>query len=686
MKKTSYKKILFIIIPVFLISIIILTAVIINKNNDSKGVLSVIEKRWIEKNSSETIDISITNDLPVFGQKGEGVFFDFLYSFTKENNIKFNMLPYSKEKRPSSNSYYFEVNNKANLSDDELLFYKDNYVLISKDNTKVKDINELDGKTIAALETDLNKIKEYFSDNDSIYYNSYATIDSLINALNQNDVSYAMIPKILNIEDIFSNNFYIVYNASELSNNYILKVNGENKVLNSILKKFYIRWSNKKLTKSYNERIFDLYFNNKNIDEVTKSNFLSKEYTYGFVKNLPYESKINDEFIGYNSEIINDFAKSMGITFKIKEYNSVDNLTTALNEGKVDIAFNYYNFSDLDNNNFDYTFSPYSERLVVLSNVDNNDISISSIRSLKGKNALIVDTKLSNYLKTKYNLKLKTYKTITSLFNSMKNDDLIILDYNTYNYYRNNKFNNYYLIYDEKIDISYNFIILNSNVNKAFNGLFKYYISDLDTSLYQSRAYKKLQTDEKLIDMKFIYLAILIVLLTIIFAVILRSTKTSKVVRKAEKIKYVDYLTSLKNRNYLNQNYPKWQQNKIYPQAIIIIELNKIGHINDVYGHEEGDMVIKKAANILINSQLEQSDIVRTNGDEFLIYLVGYEENKVITYMRKLYKEFKKLPYGFGVLLGYSMIQDDVKTIDDAMNEAVLEIKTSKEMNNNEEE
>ena len=164
-----------------------------------------------------------------------------------------------------------------------------------------------------------------------------------------------------------------------------------------------------------------------------------------------------------------------------------------------------------------------------------------------------------------------------------------------------------------------------------------------------------------------------------------RSTKTSKVVKKAEKIKYVDYLTSLKNRNYLNQNYPKWQQNKIYPQAIIIIELNKIGHINDVYGHEEGDMVIKKAANILINSQLEQSDIVRTNGDEFLVYLVGYEENKVVTYMRKLYKEFKNLPYGFGVLLGYSMILDDVKTIDDAMNEAVLEIKTSKEINNNEE-
>ena len=34
-----------------------------------------------------------------------------------------------------------------------------------------------------------------------------------------------------------------------------------------------------------------------------------------------------------------------------------------------------------------------------------------------------------------------------------------------------------------------------------------------------------------------------------------------------------------------------------------------------------------------------------------------------------------------GATLGYSMIEDDIKTIDDAINEAVLEIRASKEMN-----
>ena len=327
----------------------------------------------------------------------------------------------------------------------------------------------------------------------------------------------------------------------------------------------------------------------------------------------------------------------------------------------------------------------YNERVVVLGHVNNSNVSISSLRSLKDKNPLVVDSKLSSYIKNKYNVKIKKYKNVSSLLNAAKEDSIIVMDYNTYNYYRNTNLNSYQILFDDQINLNYNFLILNSNVNKAFNGLFKYYISDLDTNLYQARAYKKLQNDKKIVDMKYIYIAIFVVLLFILILIMFKKSKTSKVVKNAEKIKYVDYLTSLKNRNYLNQNYPKWQQNKIYPQAIIIIELNKIGHINDVYGHEEGDMVIKKAANILITNQLEQSDIVRTNGDEFLIYLVGYEENKVIAYLRKLYKEFKSLPYGFGVLLGYSMILDDVKTIDDAMNEAVLEIKTSKEMNNSEE-
>lgn len=682
--KNKKKKILFILIPIIIAVIIIFIATSINKKNDKNGVFSVLEKRWIEKNQSKVIDVSVINDLPIFGEDGEGVFFDFLNDFTKENKIEFNMLPYSLEKTPTSKEYSFETSKKSKVSSNELLFYSDNYVLISKDNNKVKNFSDLKNTTIGALESDLNMIKSYLSDDENVIFNSYVDINSIIKAINNNDILYAVVPKNLYIDQIFENNYYIVYDIPEITTNYIFKVNGDNSVLNSILKKYYIRWSKNKLDKSYNDRLFDLYFDKKKIDDVTKADFLSKEYTYGFVKNLPYESKVNDQFIGYNSEILDEFAKRMGISFKVKEYGSVKALTKALNDGKVDVSFNYYNYSDLDKKNFDSTFSPYQEKVVVLTSNNNIETSVSSLKGLKGMDVIMIDDKISNYLKNRLEVSIKTYRNAKSLFNNMNDNSVVVLDYNLYNYYRNTDLKDYKIIYEEDIDTEYNFITLNTNRNKAFNGLFKYYISTLDSGLYQARAYVKLQSDNKLVDMKYIYVLILTFVIIFVLALYFKKEKSINTIKKSEKIKYVDHLTSLKNRNYLNQNYQKWQNNKIYPQAIIIIELNKIGHINDVYGHEEGDMVIKKAANILINNQLEQSDIVRTNGDEFLIYMVGYEETKVIAYMRKLYKEFKTLPYNFGVLLGYSMIQDDIKTIDDAMNEAVLEIKTSKEMNNNE--
>ena len=148
---------------------------------------------------------------------------------------------------------------------------------------------------------------------------------------------------------------------------------------------------------------------------------------------------------------------------------------------------------------------------------------------------------------------------------------------------------------------------------------------------------------------------------------------------KEDKLKFIDVMTSLKNRNYLNYNIKTWEDNVIYPQSIVIIDLNNIKYINDNYGHTEGDEVIKKAASILINNQQENTDIVRTDGNEFLIYMVGYDEKQVIEFTRKLSKDLKELPHGFGATLGYSMIMDNVKTIDDAINEATLSMRQAKE-------
>ena len=168
-----------------------------------------------------------------------------------------------------------------------------------------------------------------------------------------------------------------------------------------------------------------------------------------------------------------------------------------------------------------------------------------------------------------------------------------------------------------------------------------------------------------------------------VFYFLYRSSKrvrVAKKIRKEDKMKFIDQLTSLKNRNYLNENISGWNKNTIYPQTMVVIDLNRIQEINDTLGYEQGDAQIRAASNVLIKTQLDNSDIMRTDGNEFMIYFIGYQTKQITAYIHKLNKEFKKLPYEYGACIGYSMIVDDLKSIEDAINEATGDVKKQKEM------
>ena len=51
---------------------------------------SFAEKKWINDNASNVIDISVYNDIPVYGNNGKGVIFDLLDDFTTTYGINFN--------------------------------------------------------------------------------------------------------------------------------------------------------------------------------------------------------------------------------------------------------------------------------------------------------------------------------------------------------------------------------------------------------------------------------------------------------------------------------------------------------------------------------------------------------------------------------------------------------------------
>ena len=123
-----------------------------------------------------------------------------------------------------------------------------------------------------------------------------------------------------------------------------------------------------------------------------------------------------------------------------------------------------------------------------------------------------------------------------------------------------------------------------------------------------------------------------------------------------------------------------WSSTKVYPQAMVVIDINKLKSLNDKYGHEVGDNQIKAVASVLIKTQRDNSEIMRTDGDEFMVYLVGYDEKKVSSYIHKLNREINaSIPNKeYGVSVGYTMILNEQTTIDDAINDSINKINSNR--------
>lgn len=668
-KKKNKKNI--IIIVAALVLLLVVGILVFLRYKDNKTELSLSDKKWIEDNKKSMIDIYVMNDLPVFSLEEGDIFLSFLDYFEAETGLSLNRVSYSLNSSEPKTNYLFKIIKETDdLGRNDLLFYEDNYVIISKENKKIQDISKLEGYKIGILTTSMTSISEYLTYGNNLTFTNYEDDVQLLNAFNSNEVNYIIIPKNRYLKEIVTNNYYIVNNLTSLTNKYVLTLSNNNTKLNEIFIKMYNKWYRKNFSRLYSTKMNDFYYKAKNIDEKDKSNFKGKKYIYGYVENIPYEISNTK---GINLEFLNGFEKFAGVEFQYKKYNSIKQLTKGFENGDVDIIFNYYG---IDSQGSNETINVYDASYVILTHIDNN-VTVDSWMSLTNKEIYALkDTMLTEYVNNNSKATIKAYSKISSL---LKNKEpLILLDMNTYNYYKNTKLKDYYIVYEGKADINYNFLIKRDSTNNIFSDIFQYYLTNINHTEFRNNGMKQCLHNNFFETISIAYYLIFVAIILIVIAVI-RKNKERKIKLNEEKSRFIDPLTSLKNRNYLNYNIDKWDDNKVYPQSIIVIDLNDLKQVNNEFGYQEGDTVIKAAANILINNQLKNTDILRTDGNEFIIYMVGYPEEQVVLYMRKLYKLMKELPHEKGATLGYSMILNDIKLIEDAINDAVLDIKKSKE-------
>ncbi len=641
---------------------------------DQNTTLTVIEKKWIEDNKNNVIDFATLNNTPIISDNGSGIFFDFINDLQNDTELEFNKVSYEEESEISAK---YSLIKKDTLDKNDLLLYQDNYVLITSDNVHYTDISEIQNLKIGTLKNTSKVISEYLTGSLNLTYTEYNTAQELQTALQSKLVNAIALPKLNYLETILSEeNMHIAYNISEYKINYIIKL-GDNDRLNKIITKYLNKWQKDNFQESFNNALATNYFTFKEISEKNQTDLRSKRYTVGFVANAPYDITVGGTLKGFNHYIIDNFADIAGLEIDYKQYSSVENMLKDFEENKIDIVFN--NFANKLPNT--YQTIPIYDSMVAIITDNDTDLVVNNVTSLKDAEVLTVkNSKIAKYLKDN-NIKTKEYDNIKDLINNINSTSIAAIDEYTYDYYVRLDLKNFKNLHTIDINNNYGYTI---KKNKNLNEFFDFYLSFINVKEIINESYKDLLlSNNNNKNLQIILSSIAIVLLAvagIITKIILSKKKDiNSKLSKTDKLRYVDSLTSLKNRNYLNDNIEKWDNSEAYPQSIIIIDLNNIAYINDNFGHTEGDKVIVEAASILINHQLSNSEILRTNGNEFLIFIIGHDEKDIVTYIRKLNKEFKELSHGFGAATGYSMINDEIKTIDDAINEATLDMRNNKE-------
>lgn len=86
-------------------------------------------------------------------------------------------------------------------------------------------------------------------------------------------------------------------------------------------------------------------------------------------------------------------------------------------------------------------------------------------------------------------------------------------------------------------------------------------------------------------------------------------------------LSYHDVLTGIFNRRYFEMEITRIDTEKNLPISVIMADVNGLKMINDAFGHQMGDELLKKSVEAMKNSCRSEDVIVRWGGDEFVILL-----------------------------------------------------------------
>lgn len=154
-----------------------------------------------------------------------------------------------------------------------------------------------------------------------------------------------------------------------------------------------------------------------------------------------------------------------------------------------------------------------------------------------------------------------------------------------------------------------------------------------------------------------------------------------------------DQLTGLYNRRFLDETIDKIAaqiKRRGTTLGILMVDIDYFKEVNDTYGHDMGDKVLKEIVKVLVKSVREADLVIRFGGEEFLVLLMDVQSGKSVEIAEKIRKAVESHTIeSFGVVLrktvsvGVSEFPEDSEKIWQCIKYADVALYKAKEMGRN---
>ncbi|MBE7069341.1 MAG: GGDEF domain-containing protein [Ruminococcaceae bacterium] len=119
---------------------------------------------------------------------------------------------------------------------------------------------------------------------------------------------------------------------------------------------------------------------------------------------------------------------------------------------------------------------------------------------------------------------------------------------------------------------------------------------------------------------------------------------------KMEMLTRVDDLSGLYNRRYFYEELEKYaglyderQDNTTF--SIVVLDLDDMQYFNDQYGQQNGDLLLRYIADILLSNTRKADTCFRTGGDEFAVVLPDTDKLAAVGVAKKIISQISGNPY-----------------------------------------